>query len=219
MIERVYSEEPMDKAGYTAAFDRSYSRFARLYDAAVKVLPIWRRWLAHAMPHIHGPRVLEVSFGTGFLLTQYAANHEVHGIDLNQKMVDLAKGNLRRQGLQAMLQQANVEAIPYGDGEFDCLVNTMALSGYPDAELALKEMTRVLRDRGTLVLIDVGYPSDGNWLGMCATRLWSALGDIIRDTPALLRRAGFDYSEREIGAFGSVHLYVCKLASPLKFSS
>ena len=65
------------------SFDRRYSRFARAYDLAVKLLPTWRRWLSHALPHIQGPRVLEVSPGTGWLLTQYAGSVVAHAIDLN----------------------------------------------------------------------------------------------------------------------------------------
>ena len=62
-----YSKEPRDKAKYTESRDRLYTRFAGFYDLAVKVLPFWRRWLEQSIPHIRGPRVLEVSFGTGEL--------------------------------------------------------------------------------------------------------------------------------------------------------
>lgn len=39
--------------------------FSRPYDIGVKLLPVWKTWLKRAIPHIQGPRVLKVSFGTG----------------------------------------------------------------------------------------------------------------------------------------------------------
>ena len=98
---------------------------------AVKALPIWKAWLKRALPHIRGRRVLEVSFGTGYLMTHYAGRFEVYGIDLNARMVSVAKKNLRQARLSAHLRQGTVEDLPYEDGFFDTVVNTMAYSGLP----------------------------------------------------------------------------------------
>ncbi len=203
-----YSNEPADKDAFTQGLDKAYGLFSRPYDIGVKLLPVWKTWLKQAIPHIQGPRVLEVSFGTGFLLTQYAGEFETEGIDYNDKMVAVANGNLKRKNIAAKLQQGNVEDLPYEDGTFDCVVNTMAFSGYPDARQAMSELERVLKPGGRLVLIDVEYPADGNLLGLGATRLWMVLGDLIRDLGKLLREFDFDYSEEEIGGFGTVHLYI-----------
>ena len=86
----------------------------------------------------------------------------------------------------------------------------MALSGYPDGARAMSEIRRVLRLGGRLILIDVNYPADRNWLGMRLTSFWRHLGDIIRDVGKLLENHGFDYEDREIGGFGSIHMYICQ---------
>ena len=203
-----YSAEPRDKRRFTESFDRAYSRFARLYDLAVRLLPIWRRWLCHALPHIYGPRVLEVSFGTGWLLTRYAGRMQASGVDLNAKMVAIARGNLDRAGVHAELRQANVESLPFADDRFDTVVNTMSFSGYPDGARAMSELRRVLRPGGRLVLIDVNYPSDGNRLGTALVGMWKRSGDLIRDMDRQFGEFGFRVSQREIGGWGSVHLYV-----------
>lgn len=208
-MTRRYSTEPADPEEFTRRFDRFYSRFARVYDMLVKRGPIWKSWLAHALPHVRGPRVLEVSCGTGYLLTQYAGRVQASAIDLNARMVEITNKNLRRAGLAADVQHADVEGLPYADETFDTVVNTMSFSGYPNGRAALAEMSRVLKPGGDLVLIDVGYPDDENQMGTLLAELWRRSGDLIRDMDVLLREAGFDYQEEAIGGFGSIRLYVC----------
>ncbi len=203
-----YPEEPRDRAAFTESRDRFYTRFAGLYDLAVKALPFWRRWLGRTIPHIRGPRVLEVSFGTGYLLPRYSAHFEVHGVDYNHRMVEIARRNLSRAGVNAYLRQGDVESLPYEDEWFDSVVNTMAFSGYPDGAKAISEVRRVLREGGRLILIDVNYPSDGNRLGTMLVNFWKLTGDVIRDMGELFREYGFAYSDEEIGGYGSVHLYI-----------
>jgi ubiquinone/menaquinone biosynthesis C-methylase UbiE len=205
-----YSSEPEDKQQFSREYDRVYTVLAGVYDLAVKVLPVWKSWLRQALPHIRGPKVLEVSFGTGYLLTQYADRFETHGIDYNEKMVSVARENLKKKGITARLEQGDVESLPYDDESFDCIVNTMAFTAYPDGAKAMSELHRVLKKGGRLVLVDIEYPADRNWLGMRMTRFWAALGDIIRDMDAMFRQFGFEFTDQEIGGFGSVHLYVAE---------
>jgi len=203
-----YSGAPADKLAFNERFDRLYSRTARAYDLAVKLFPVWRRWLRPALPHIRGPRVLEVSFGTGWLLTQYAGRFEAHGVELTEPMLEIAQRNLMRAGLTAELQIGNVEALPYRDESFDTVLNTMAFSGYPDANAAMAELHRVLKPGGRLVMIDVNYPHDANRLGTALVGFWWRSGDLIRDMHAVF--GGFDLQahDEEVGGFGSVHLYL-----------
>lgn len=206
-----YSNEPTDSKAFTEKFDKFYSRFARTYDLLVKYLPVWRNWISRALPHIEGPRVLEISFGTGYLLTQYANRFQVFGIDCNAAMTKTAKVNLSKRGLRAELQQSDVNFLPFKENCFDTIVNTMAFSGYADGTQALSEMRRVLKPDGKLTLIDINYPKDHNWLGTNLVRFWMAGGDIIRDMNKLFDELGWSFDEKEIGGFGSVHLYIAKL--------
>jgi ubiquinone/menaquinone biosynthesis C-methylase UbiE len=203
-----YSGEPADKLAFSERFDRLYSRTARAYDLAVKLLPLWRGWLRSALPHLQGPRVLEVSFGTGWLLTRYAGRFEAQGVELNEAMLEIAQRNLRRKGLAAELQSGSVEALTYDDASFDTVLNTMAFSGYPDAKAAMAELRRVLKPGGRLVMIDINYPHDGNRLGTALVGLWRRRGDLIRDMQAIFRDFDLDATDEEVGGFGSVHLYL-----------
>ena len=150
-----YPTEPEDRKEFTTEFDSFYTRFAGVYDFLVKSLPVWRNWLKQALPYIQGTRVLEVSFGTGYLLTQFADRFHAYGIDYNAAMTLTAKNNLQKMGLSADLQQADASHLPYASHSFDTIVNTMAFSGYPDGVAALTEMGRVLKPGGVLVVIDI----------------------------------------------------------------
>lgn len=207
-MSKFFSNEPEDQNGYTAKNDRFYTLFAGIYDFGVRFFPIWKKWLDQALPHVQGPKVLEISFGTGFLLGKLAGDHELFGIDLNEKMTRIAQKNLNKAGLEAGIARGNVENLPFGDEAFDTVVNTMAFSGYPDAEKALAEILRVLKPDGKLVLIDVNYPGDGNARGVRRTAMWKKLGDIIRDMDELFNHHGLEYTDDEIGGYGSIHLYV-----------
>jgi len=101
-----------------------------------------------------------------------------------------------------------VESLPYAAAAFDTVINTMAFTAYPDGQRALAEMSRVLKPGGRIVMLDINYPHNGNKIGTLLTRGWKAGGDIIRDLPDLFERTGCEFTDREVGGFGSVHLYV-----------
>lgn len=206
----IYSKEPGNSIEYTKKLDDAYSKFAGVYDLAVKLLPVWRTWIKTVIPYIEGRRVLEVSFGTGYLLMQYADKYETYGIDYNTKMVETAKKNLARKNIKAKLEQANVELLPFPDNYFDTIINTMAFSGYPNGKKAMSEFYRVLKDGGKLVIVDFDYPANRNRFGYGLTKLMESAGDTIRDISELLHEFHFVFTEKEIGGFGSVHLYTAK---------
>lgn len=59
-----------------------------------------------------------------------------------------------RAGRPIRLQQANVEALPFPDASFDCVVDTFSLCVFPRPELALRELARVLRPGGRALLLE-----------------------------------------------------------------
>ena len=206
----VYSKEPENSIEYTKKLDKEYSKYSKAYDVAVKLFPVWKTWIKSVIPFIEGERVLEASFGAGYLLMQYANNYETYGIDINNNMIEVAKENLSRKGVKATLQWANVEKLPFPDNYFDTIVNTMAFSGYPNGKQAMAEFNRVLKENGRLLIIDFDYPSNRNIFGYGLVKLMESAGDTVRDISKILQEFPFEYSKEEIGGFGSVHFYIAK---------
>jgi len=194
---------------YTDKMNKQYNWMAIFYGFFIMVFPSWKKWIKKVIPHIEGRTILEVSFGNGYLMSQYASNHyEIYGIDYNERMVRIARRKMDKKGFDIHLLQGNVEKLQFPDNSVDTIINTMAFSGYPDGNKALREMKRVLKSGGRLLLVDFDYPEDRNVFGYAFVKLWEKSGDIIKDIEALLIKNNFDYSHSTIGGFGSVHLYI-----------
>ncbi|MGE5139026.1 MAG: class I SAM-dependent methyltransferase, partial [Rudaea sp.] len=198
--QKAYSKEPLDQAEYTAKNDRFYSRIAGLYEIGARILPFWQHWLSSSLAYIQGPRVLEISFGTGYLFGRLASRYEAYGIDYNERFVKMVADRLVRKTLPANICRGKVEALPYPSECFDSIVNTMAFTGYPDSTKAMSEMHRVLKRGGRLIIVDVNYPKDLNRFGRALTRFYMAIGDIVRDMSRLFGEFDFEATDQEIGA-------------------
>jgi ubiquinone/menaquinone biosynthesis C-methylase UbiE len=203
-----YSEIPKDASLYTRTMDKKYSKFAKYYDFVMT--PYWRIWLKKVIPFIEGSKVLEVSFGTGYLMTQYADRFDTYGIDFNSEMIQITKSKLEKKGLSAAISKGNVESLPFENNAFDTVVNTMAFTGYPDGEKALDEMKRVLKKNGKLLLMDFDYPADRNIIGYSLVKIGEMYGDIMKDIKGYLENSGLQYRETCVGGFGSVYLFICE---------
>jgi ubiquinone/menaquinone biosynthesis C-methylase UbiE len=99
-------------------------------------------------------RVLEIAAGTGrvtgHLLSRLAADGSLVATDLNEPMLAVARERVTDPRVQ--WQVADAQALPFPDASFDAIACQFGLMFVPDKPLALREMRRVLRTRGTLLL-------------------------------------------------------------------
>ena len=196
---------------YTDRMNKEYNWMAKGYDAFMTIFPLWKKWIKKVIPHIEGEKILEISFGSGYLMTQYGSSkYEIYGIDYNEKMLEITSNKIAKKNIDAQLYQANVEKLPFPDNTFDTIINTMAFTGYPNGEKAMSEIKRVLKKNGKLLLVDFDYPKNKNWFGYKIVRLWEKFGDIIKDINTLLLQHNFDYKDISVGGFGSVHLFIAQ---------
>ncbi|GAB3743882.1 class I SAM-dependent methyltransferase [Amycolatopsis oliviviridis] len=98
--------------------------------------------------------VLEVAVGTGLNLPLYPDGVALTGIDLSEGMLTIARGRAERLGHPVTLKQADAHDLPFDADSFDTVVCTLGLCAIPDDGKALREMARVLRPGGTLILLD-----------------------------------------------------------------
>jgi SAM-dependent methyltransferase len=108
------------------------------------------RELATALPHGKSARILDAGCGTGGLIRRLATEHanwHWTGVDVAPEACALARD---RTG--ATISKANVEALPFGENEFDAVVSADVLYHVDDDAAALKEMARVLKPGGVVVV-------------------------------------------------------------------
>ncbi len=136
-----YTDTLKIDSGYTEKMNREYNWMAKGYDTFTIVFPLWKKWIKKIIPYIKGKKILEVSFGNGYLMTQYAKDDlDIYGIDYNEKMLEIASKKILSKKINAKLSKANVEELPFPDNIFDTVINTMAFTGYPNGDKAMSEV-------------------------------------------------------------------------------
>jgi ubiquinone/menaquinone biosynthesis C-methylase UbiE len=100
-------------------------------------------------------RSLEIGAGTGFFslnLRQAGVLSEIHLTDISGGMVAAAQANAARLGLEIEGRVADAERLPYPNSTFDLVLGHAVLHHLPDVEQCVREMLRVLRPGGRLVI-------------------------------------------------------------------
>lgn len=104
-----------------------------------------------------GERILEVGPGTGYYTLEVAEwinpDGQLEILDLQQEMLDHTMGRAGERGLANITPtQSDATAMPYEDGSFDAVYLTTVLGEIPDQDAALREIFRVLKPGGRLVV-------------------------------------------------------------------
>ena len=149
--------------------------------------------------------VLEIGVGSGLNIPIYGSGvRKLHALDPSAELLRMARQRAERAAFPVELLQHPAEAIPLGDGTVDSVVTTWTLCSIPDAASALREVRRVLRPTGRLILIEHGRspdPSVVRWQDR-VTPLWRKISGgchLNRPIDRLLAQGGFKVSELERG--------------------
>jgi ubiquinone/menaquinone biosynthesis C-methylase UbiE len=132
----------------TDEFDRFTNRLSR--PLASKMIS-----LARLAP---SERILDIGTGTGIVALQGAqmvgAGGKVLGIDLSDGMLAAAEAKVSQAGFsnQVEFRKMDAEALDLADQSFDVVLSLFALFHFPNPLVALKEMLRVLRPGGRLII-------------------------------------------------------------------
>lgn len=112
------------------------------------------RYIVRAIKKIKPRKLLDAGCGRGFyvkLLTYLSFPKEIAGIDISdtylKKAAHITEGDKRVQ-----LKQGSVYELPYEDNYFDCVISSEVLEHLDDDDIAVKELYRVLKPDGTLVV-------------------------------------------------------------------
>ncbi len=134
----------------TRAYDRA-ARFYDIYDAPMEAFGTRRR-RRRLLRRATG-RVLEVGVGTGRNLEHYPHGVEIVGIDVSEGMLERARRRAAgRSGVT--LLHADAQDLPFADDSFDTAVATCVFCSVADPVRGLRELKRVVRPSGRVLLLE-----------------------------------------------------------------
>jgi ubiquinone/menaquinone biosynthesis C-methylase UbiE len=148
----------------TRELRETYRRLARWYDLA-EALPealglrrLRRRLLAQARGN-----VLEVAAGTGKNFHFYPPGRTLVATDLSADMLRLARRRAAQLDRAYRFALMDAEVLAFPGRAFDTVVSTLSTCTFPDPVHALREMSRVCRPDGRILLVEHGR-SDRGWV-------------------------------------------------------
>jgi SAM-dependent methyltransferase len=121
---------------------------------AAEVIPGLGAVLVEACGVRSGQRVLDVAAGTGNAAIPAAlAGADVVASDLAPELFEAGRQVAEKQGAHLTWQEADAEALPFGDAEFDTVLSCVGVMFAPHHQQAAGELVRVCRPGGTIGLL------------------------------------------------------------------
>lgn len=138
------------------AVERSYARWAPVYDRTFGAITNVGRRRATALLSELGGSVLEVGVGTGLALRHYDRRLSVTGVDYSAEMLDKARAKVADEGLQNVvaLHRMDARTLAFPDESFDHVAAMHVISVVPEPEKVMAEIARVVRPGGSVVIVN-----------------------------------------------------------------
>ena len=191
---------------------RSYDREMRFFERAL--FKDSRLWICS---QARGD-TLEVGIGTGRNIAFYPKDVGLIGLDVSEGMLNHARRRANELGRAVELHMGDAAHLPFGDASFDTVVSTLSLCAIPDDRGAVREMMRVLRPGGRLLLADhIASSSVVVHLLQRAFEVFTVplQGEhFLRRPSATAQREGFEIETRERFSLGVIERIVARKPVP-----
>ncbi|MEN9498050.1 MAG: hypothetical protein RL750_949 [Bacteroidota bacterium] len=153
-----------------------FDRIAPRYDLLNRFLSAridlhWRKDALREMIPFAPKKILDVATGTADLalmadtILQPAS---IVGIDISPQMLEVGKNKIGKvkKSDRIILESGDAEAINHSDGSFDLVMVAYGIRNFQDLSTGLKEMLRVLRPGGKLLILEFSRPKNRIWRGL-----------------------------------------------------
>jgi phosphatidylethanolamine/phosphatidyl-N-methylethanolamine N-methyltransferase len=204
-----------DKA--TTQTQSRYNRLAPVYDLMEAIVERFalRRWRGRLWPQINGNRILEVGVGTGKNIPYYPMGVQVTAVDLSDKMLERAQRRLQELDIEADLCLMDAQRLAFPDAAFDTVVGTFVFCSVPDPVLGLRELGRVVKPGGQILLLEhvrVNKPLVGTLMDLLDPLVLRLMGPHInRRTAENVEKAGLEIERvEELASGGLVKLIIAR---------
>ena len=140
----------------TETVKKRYNRIASTYDHMEGFVEryYFGKWRRLQWSKVEGKRILEVGVGTGKNFPYYPIDAEITAVDFSENMLERARERAERQKVKVELLPMDVQNLDFEDTTFDTVVATFVFCSVPEPIRGLKEIARVCRPGGKIVLLD-----------------------------------------------------------------
>ena len=220
-------------------FDNIASDYDRLnHILSLNIDKGWRkRAVKETIDRNEPMQVLDVACGTGDFTIEIARKaapgSKITGIDLSEGMMEIGRRKIAAAAVDATLEYGDSEALTYADSSFDRITVGFGVRNFEHLELGLKEMYRVLKKEGKLVILELSIPSN-SFIRWCYKlyflKILPAIGGWVSGNrgaynylpasvlhfpapekfQAMMREAGFTTVEHKAFTFGICRMYIGK---------
>lgn len=106
-------------------------------------------FLKNKLGNIHNKNVLELATGSGKLSEVLSSDNNFVGIDISKGLLKIANRRFLKNGFEnPRFYVCGVEKLPFKDNIFDVCVCNLSLNFFDDLEIVIKEIKRVLKNKG-----------------------------------------------------------------------
>lgn len=178
---------------------KRYDRIAFFYnlmDAPLEHLR-FASWRPMLRDRIKGSKALEVGVGTGKNLDYYPDDMEITAVDLSPRMLKRAQKRAGLLGLDVRLLEMDIQSLGFSDQCFDTVFATFVFCSVPDPVPGLRELRRVCKPDGRLLLLEHVRPTN---------ELLGILFDVLN--PIVVRMMGANINRRTVDNIKKAGWYI-----------
>ena len=185
-----------------------FSKVAANYDRGNNVLSLgihhlWREKLVKYSGAKAGHLILDCATGTGDLAIAFkkavGPTGIVIGTDFNKEMLSTAPAKAQSKNLDIQFEIADVTQLPYGDKKFDICSISFGIRNVGDPVKALKEMARVCKPSGRVIVLEFGQmniPIVSGLYGFYSEKILPKLGGMVTG-----QHEAYNYLQKSSAAF------------------
>lgn len=160
-----YKDSQMGKKEQVADM---FDNIAKRYDFLNHFLSLgidiyWRKRVVKLLKKKQPKTILDIATGTGDLAIEMMALNptKIVGADISKGMLDVGREKIKKKKLDKVieLQEADSENLPFEDNSFDAVTVSFGARNFANLEKGLREMNRVLKPGGTLVILEFSQPT------------------------------------------------------------
>lgn len=122
----------------------------------------WRKKAVALLKDDNPKYILDIATGTGDLAIEALTLNpdKVIGVDIAENMLNIGRKKIQNKNLENLieLKRADASALPFNENSFDAVTVAFGVRNFEDLKLGLKEMHRVLKPGGKVVILEFSNP-------------------------------------------------------------